>query len=95
MADDGTRWSHTSGEAEELNVRIVSIEEIKHLVKLSPLTASQKLTTNYEIVRSSGDNTKKDREERKKKREQRENEEQKAKEKEAKEKAAKGKGQGK
>jgi hypothetical protein len=22
MADDGTRWSHTSGEAEELNVRI-------------------------------------------------------------------------
>ncbi|OBT65051.1 hypothetical protein VE03_05187 [Pseudogymnoascus sp. 23342-1-I1] len=52
MADDGTRWSHTSGEAEELN----------------------KLTTNYELVRSSGKNTKKDREERKKKREQREKE---------------------
>jgi hypothetical protein len=71
----------------------VSIEEIKHLVKPSPLTASQKLTTNYEIVHSSGDNTKKDREERKKKREQREKEEQEAKE-EAKEEA-KGEGQGK
>jgi len=62
MADDGTRWSHTSGEAGGLN----------------------KLTTNYEIVRSSGENAKKDREERRKKREQREEEE--AKEKEAKEK---------
>lgn len=59
-------------------------------MKLNPLTASQKLTTSYEIVRSSGDNTRKDREERKKKREQREKEEQEAKEKEAKEK-----GQGK
>jgi uncharacterized membrane-anchored protein len=73
----------------------VSIEEIKHLVKPSPLTASQKLTTNYEIVHSSGDNIQKDREERKKKREQREKEEQEAKEKEAKEKEAKGEGQGK
>jgi len=48
-----------------------------------------KLTTNYEIVRSSGDNARKDREDRKKKREQREEEQ------EAKEKEAKGKGQGK
>lgn len=61
-----------------------SIEETKHLVKLIPLTACQKLTTNYEIVRSSGENTKKDREERRKKREQREKEEQEAKDKEAK-----------
>jgi len=66
MADDGTRWSHTSGEAEELN----------------------KLTTNYEIVHSSGKKTQEDREKRKKEREQREKEEQKAKE------EAKGKGNG-
>ncbi|KAF4635264.1 hypothetical protein G7Y89_g2835 [Cudoniella acicularis] len=66
MADDGTRWSHTSGEAEELN----------------------KLTTNYEIVNSSGKKTREDREKRKKEREQREKEEQKAKE------EAKGKGNG-
>jgi len=66
MADDGTRWSHTSGEEEELN----------------------KLTTNYEIVHSSGKKTQEDREKRKKEREQREKEEQKAKE------EAKGKGKG-
>jgi len=62
MADDGTRWSHTSGEAEELN----------------------KLTTNYDMVHSSGENTKKDREERKRKREEREREEKEKEEKEAK-----------
>lgn len=66
----------------------VSMEEIKHLVKLSPLTAFQKLTTNYEIVNSSGKKTQEDREKRKKEREQREKEEQKAKE------EAKGEGKG-
>jgi hypothetical protein len=63
------------------------MEEIKHLVKFSPLTAFQKLTTNYEIVNSSGKKTPEDREKRKKEREQRE-EEQKAKE------EAKGEGKG-
>jgi len=53
------RWSHTSGEAEELN----------------------KLTTNFDMVESSGKSAKRDREERKKRRE-----EEKAKEKEAREK---------
>jgi len=57
-------------------------------MKLIPLTAFQKLTTNYDIIRSSGENAKKDREERRKKREQREEEE-------AKEKEAKDKGQSK
>jgi len=70
MADDGTRWSHTSGEADELN----------------------KLTTNFDIVKSSGDSIRKDRDERKQKREKREKEEQEAKEKE-KEKEAREKGQ--
>jgi len=46
------------------------------------------LTTNYELVRSAGDNARKDREKRKKKKEQRRMETQ-----EAAEKEAKGKGQ--
>jgi hypothetical protein len=57
---------------------------------LYSLTAFQKLTTNFDIVKSSGESTKKDREERKRKREEREREEREKEEKEAKEK-----GQGK
>jgi hypothetical protein len=71
MTEDGTRWSHTSGEAEELN----------------------KLTANYELMKSSSESFKRGKEERKKQREEREKrekEEQGAKEKEAREK-----GQGK
>ncbi|KAF4631690.1 hypothetical protein G7Y89_g6441 [Cudoniella acicularis] len=71
MAGDGTRWSHTSGEEEELN----------------------KLTTNFEMVESSGKSAKRDREERKKRKE-----EEKAKEKaeqEAKAKEARKEEQGK
>ena len=52
-------------------------------MKLIPLKTCQQLTTNYEIVRSSGESTEKDREERNKKREQRDKEEQEAKDKEA------------
>ena len=44
-------------------------------MKLSPLTAFQELTTNYDIVHSSVENTERDREERKRKREEREKEE--------------------
>jgi hypothetical protein len=92
MADDGTRWSHTSGEAEELNVRIhqgnqASID--------TPLTTFQKLTTNFEMINSSGENAKRDREERKKRREEREREAREKEEQEAKEKEAREKGQGK
>ena len=60
-------------------------------MKLSPLTAFQELTTNYDIVHSSGENTKRDREERKRKREEREREEKEKEEKEAREREAKGK----
>lgn len=71
MADDGTRWSHTSGEAEELN----------------------KLTANYELMKSSSESFKRGKEERKKQREEREKREKE--EQEAKEKKAREKGQGK
>ncbi|KAF4631216.1 hypothetical protein G7Y89_g6929 [Cudoniella acicularis] len=50
-----------------------------------------KLTTNFDIVKSSGDSIRKDRDERKQKREKREKEEQEAKEKEEKEAREKGK----
>ncbi|TAQ85126.1 hypothetical protein B7494_g6549 [Chlorociboria aeruginascens] len=80
MADDGTRWSHTSGEAEELN----------------------KLTTSFDIVNSSGNNTRRDRQQRaERKREEREKKEQEAKDKEEQEardkeeQEAREKGQGK
>lgn len=58
-------------------------------MRLIPLITLWKLTTNYEIVSSSGKNTKKDREVRKKKREQREKENQEAKEKDIKEEGGK------
>lgn len=58
-------------------------------MRLIPLITLWKLTTNCEIVRSSGKNTKKDREVRKKKREQREKENQQAKEKDIKEEGRK------
>jgi len=74
MADDGTRWSHTSGEAEELN----------------------KLTANYELMKSSSESFKRGKEERKKQREEREEREKREKEEQgAKEKEAREKGQGK
>jgi len=72
MTEDGTRWSHTSGEAEELN----------------------KLTTNFDIVKGSGDSIQKDRAERKRKKEAREREQRETEE-EAKEKEAKKNIQGK
>jgi hypothetical protein len=37
-------------------------------MKLAPLTAFQELTTTFDIVHSSGENTRRDREERKKRR---------------------------
>jgi len=73
----------------------VSIKETKHLMMLTPLTTFQKLTTNFDIVNSFGENARKDREERKKRREEREREEREKEEQEAKEKEAKEKEQGK
>jgi hypothetical protein len=92
MADDGTRWSHTSGEAEELNVRIHQGNQASDDISL---TTFQKLTTNFDIVNSSGENAKRDREERKKKREEREREAREKEEQEVKEKEATEKRQGK
>ena len=73
----------------------VSIQENRHLMILTPLTAFQKLTTNYEIIKSSGESAQKDREERKKKREEREREERAKEEQEAKDKEAKEREEGK
>jgi hypothetical protein len=56
---------------------------------LTPLTTFQKLTTNFDIVNSSVEKARKDREERKKRREGREREEREKEEQEAKEKEAK------
>jgi hypothetical protein len=60
-----------------------------------PLTTFQKLTTNFEMINSFGENAKRDREERKKRREEREREAREKEEQEAKEKEAREKGQGK
>lgn len=70
-ADDGTRWSHTSGEAEELNVSCRTKLDIRSEWLLTPL---QKLTQAYEIVKSSGDNARKDRQERRRRKEEEERE---------------------
>jgi hypothetical protein len=92
MADDGTEWSHSEGETKELKVCIYQGNQASHD---TPLTTFQKLTTNFDIVNSFGENAKRDREERKKKREEREREAQEKEEQEAKEKETREKGQGK